>query len=53
MQAVLKVHSQVKHYDPVAPDDHEPDVEAFVQDKIVLIHLVVVKVFLFVSIKFK
>ncbi|KAF5340819.1 hypothetical protein D9757_009868 [Collybiopsis confluens] len=31
---ILRTQSKSKHYDPTAPDDHEPDVEACIRDEI-------------------
>lgn len=43
-QAILKVHSSSKHYDPNEPSAHEPDVDDVYRDEIGLVRSIVVKV---------
>ena len=51
-QALLSAHSNAKHYDPAKPTDHEPDVDAFLQDEIGLVQAIVVKVSSFLRLSF-
>lgn len=43
-QAFIAAYSQTKHFDPASPNDHEPDIGAFVRDEVGLIRAIAVKV---------
>jgi len=43
-QALIKGYSKAKYYSPVNPDEHMPDVDAFIRDEVGLIREIAVKV---------
>ena len=43
-QALIKGYSTSQHYDPFKPDDHTPDVNATLRDKVSLVWAIAVKV---------
>ena len=48
-QALIKGHSNAKYYNPATPDEHIPDVDAYLRDEVGLIRAITVKVILFWS----
>jgi hypothetical protein len=48
-QALIKGHSKAKYYSPANPDEHIPDVDAYLRDEVGLIRAIAVKVSLFES----
>ena len=48
-QALIKGHSNAKYYNPATPDEHIPDVDAYLRDEVGLIRAIAVKVILFWS----
>jgi hypothetical protein len=48
-QALIKGHFNMKYYNLVTPDEHIPDVDAYLRDEVGLAHLIAVKVITFWS----
>ena len=48
-QALIKGHSKAKYYSPAKPDEHIPDVDAFLRDEVGLVRAIAVKVSLFLD----
>ena len=48
-QALIKGHSKAKYYNPATPDEHIPDVDAYLRDEVGLIRAIAVKVSPFVA----